>query len=235
MFFLFIERDVLAQIDHLAVDAGADIAGPSHLQQFFPIFPLPPTHDRGQDLELHAFRQRGNRIDHLLDGLRRDFLSTLKTVGTPDAGKEETEIVVNLRDGADGGSGVMAGALLLDGDGRRQAFDGIDIRLPHLFEELPGIGGERLDVPPLPFRIDGVECQRRLAGPAQAGDHHELVARNFDVDVLEVMLPRALDDDGVAHRGGIIACGLGRLDKPGEAVLPRSDGPRGYTTCSEGK
>src|SRR5262245_8795799 len=35
-------------------------------------------------------------------------------------------------------------------------------------------------------------------------------------------------------RGGIIPCGLGRLDKRGGAVLPRSHGACGHATSSEG-
>ena len=36
---------------------------------------------------------------------------------------------------------------------------------------------------PLPFGIERVEGERRLAGPAHAGDDDELVARDLDVDV----------------------------------------------------
>jgi hypothetical protein len=38
-----------------------------------------------------------------------------------------------------------------------------------------------------------------FAGTRDAGDHAEAVARNFDVDVLEVVLARLVDLDGVAR------------------------------------
>ena len=77
-----------------------------------------------------------------------------------DRGKEDPQIIVNLSRGRDGRSWVRAGAALFDGDGRRQAFDEIDIRLFHLIEELPRVSGEALDVTALPFRIKRVEGER---------------------------------------------------------------------------
>ena len=66
----------------------------------------------------------------------------------------------------------------------------IDIRLLHQFQELPRIGRQALDIPPLPLGIDGVERQARLARSAEAGDHRQRIARNVDRHVLEIMLAR---------------------------------------------
>ena len=185
----------------MSVDSGADIAGPAHVEKFFSILSLPAADDRGQELKLAALGQQADGIDHLLDGLCRDFFAALKTGGASDPGKEETEIVVDLRHGADRGPRVVAGALLLDGNGGREPFDRIDVGLAHLFKELTGIGGERFDVASLPLGIDGVEGQRRFARPAQPRDHDEPVARDRHVDVLEVVLPRPFNDDRVLHQG----------------------------------
>ncbi len=57
------------------------------------------------------------------------------------------------------------------------------------------------DVAPLALGVDGVEGQRRLAGSREPGDHHELVARDLEVDVLEVVLARTSDDDSVTSHG----------------------------------
>jgi len=165
VFLLFIERDVFAQVNQLTINPGSDVAGPAHVEEFFSILPFPPTDDRGQELKLTPFRQQTYSIDHLLHGLRRDFLAAPKAGRASDSGKEETEIVVNFRHGADRGPGIVAGALLLDGNGGREPFDRIDVGLAHLFEELTGIGRERFDVAPLPLGIDRVEGQRRLARP----------------------------------------------------------------------
>ena len=77
--------------------------------------------------------------------------------------------------------------------------DALDVRLVHLLEKLPGIGGEAFDVTPLPLGIDGVEGQGTLAGTGDPGDHHQLVARNLDVDVLQVVLAGTFYNDLVNH------------------------------------
>jgi hypothetical protein len=76
------------------------------------------------------------------------------------AGVEQSEIVVNLRDRPDGGPGVVPCGLLFDRNGGRQTLDRIDVRLLHEPEELPGICGERLDVPALAFGVNRVERER---------------------------------------------------------------------------
>ncbi len=57
----------------------------------------------------------------------------------------------------------------------------------------------------LAFGIDGVERERRLAGTRQAGDHRQRVARDVDIDSLEIMLARAADGNGgECHAGSSI-------------------------------
>jgi len=114
-------------------------------------------------------------------------------MGLANGGVEEAEVVVDLRDGADGGAGTAGGGLLLDGDGGREAVDGVDVRTLHLIEELPCIRGQCFYVAALAFGIDGVEGEGGLAGAGESGDDGEGVARNGDADVAEIVLARAAD------------------------------------------
>ena len=75
------------------------------------------------------------------------------------------------------------------------AVDAIDVRLLHPLEKLARVGRQRLDVAPLPFGVDRVEGERRLARPADAGDDDQLAGGQRDVDVLEVVRARAADDE----------------------------------------
>src|SRR5262249_44513568 len=97
---------------------------------------------------------------------------------------------------------IARGRLLVDRDRRREPFDIVDVRLLHLPQELAGIRGERLDVAALTFGVDRVERERRLARARQSGHHDEPVPREAEVDVLEVMLARALDDDRIEGARG---------------------------------
>ena len=75
----------------------------------------------------------------------------------------------------------------------RQALDDIDVGLVHQLQELPRVGRQALDIAPLAFGIQGVEGQARLARARQPGDHHQRIARDVEVDVLQVVRARAAD------------------------------------------
>src|SRR3712207_7214616 len=55
-----------------------------------------------------------------------------------------------------------------------------------LFRSLAGVGRQAFDVAALSLGVDGVERQARLARARQPGEHHEPLARDIDVDTLEV-------------------------------------------------
>ena len=89
------------------------------------------------------------------------------------------------------------GRLLVDRHRRGQALDEVDVRLVHLPEELAGVGRQRLDVAALAFREDGVEGQAGLARAGEPREHDHRVAGQVEVDVLEVVLAGAADDEPV--------------------------------------
>ncbi len=113
--------------------------------------------------------------------------------------EEQPQIFVNFGRRADGGTRVARRNFLADGDGGRQTFDVIAFGLAHSPEKLPRIGGKRLDVTALALGIKGVEGERRFAGPAHAGDDDERVARNAEVDIFQIIDPRALYFNAFAH------------------------------------
>jgi hypothetical protein len=87
----------------------------------------------------------------------------------------------------------------------------LHIGLLHHFQELARIGRQRFDIAPLPFGIDRVERQAGLARAGQAGDHHQAVARQIDVDALEVVFARTTHGEGGQRR----ASGTGRTGRSG--------------------
>ena len=160
---------------------------------------LPAAHDGRQDVDARVLRIRHHQIDNAVERLRRDFAAAVRAVRDADVGKEQAQVVVDLGDGPDRRSRVGARGLLLDGDGRRQALDQVDVRLLHLLEKLTRVGRQRLHIAALPFGIQRVEGQRRLARARQPGDDHQLVAGNIDVDFLEVVHARAAHRDPVVR------------------------------------
>ena len=80
----------------------------------------------------------------------------------------------------------------------------IDLGLGHLPQKLPGERGQTLHVTPLPLGIENVESQGGLSRAAHPGNDDEAVARQFHVDVFEVVLPGPPNDDLFGGPGGLI-------------------------------
>ena len=120
------------------------------------------------DFALHHRREqddptfRGIRLDLVGDLLRREFENGRargRIVRLSHRGKEQPQVVVDLRRGGDGRARISARAALLDGDGRRQSFNKIHVRFLHLVQKLPCIGGQALDVAPLALRVERIKSQ----------------------------------------------------------------------------
>src|SRR2546423_765499 len=101
--------------------------------------------------------------------------------------------MINFGHCRDGRFATAARNALLDRDARGQTLDEIDIGSFELFDELPRVRRHAVEKSSLSFREQNVEGKSRFAGAAQTGDHDHLVARNFDIDVFQVVLTRAVD------------------------------------------
>jgi len=77
--------------------------------------------------------------------------------------------------------------LLLDGDGRGKPFDQIDIGLLHQLQKLPCVGRQRFHVAALTFRVERIEGQRGFTRAGKPGNHDQPIARQIEVDVLEIV------------------------------------------------
>ena len=198
--FVPLELQLGRQVDELTVDPRPRETLPGELVEQRVVLALAAAHDRRQHLEPRAFLQLQHPVDDLLRGLARDEPAAVRAVRDADARVQQPEVVVDLGDRADRGARVARRRLLIDRDRGRQALDEVDVGLVHLAEELPRVRRQRLDVAALTFGVDRVERERRLARTRQAGEHDELVAGQLDIDVSQVVLARAADDDRVVHR-----------------------------------
>ena len=115
---VLVERRRLRQVVRLTVDADPHEALlPGRLED--PVtLGLAVLDERAQDEKPRFLRHREHLIDDLLDGLALDLAAALRAVRMTDPGKEQTKVVVDLGDRPDRRSGVPAGALLVDGNGR---------------------------------------------------------------------------------------------------------------------
>ncbi|MNY09142.1 hypothetical protein D3C86_1420380 [compost metagenome] len=100
---------------------------------------------------LHRIWRKILRIQHWLPGRIGAGARIEHAHKTPQRG-----------DTPDGGTCIRRTALLLERNGRRQSFDGVHLRHADLIDQPSGIGGYRLEVAPLGFRIECAERQGRL-------------------------------------------------------------------------
>ena len=104
-----------------------------------------------------------DKIDNLVDGACIDRYVARGAVRLPESSHQDAQIVVDLRDRADGRPGRVSRVPLLDGDRRRESLDMFQTRFGHLADELPGVGTEALDVAALSLGIDRVHGEGCLA------------------------------------------------------------------------
>ena len=179
----------------LAVDLDAREALADEVLEDLAILALAVAHDGRVDGEARALIELQDLIDDRVEALPGDRLAADRAVRPADARVEKAEVVVDLGDGADGRARVARRRLLVDRDRGAEAVDVVDVGLLHHLKELPCVRAERLDVAALPFRVDRVEGERRLAGAGEPSDADQAVPRQADGDVLEVVLAGAVDNE----------------------------------------
>ena len=116
---VFIELDVVGELAHLAVDAHPRKSLSHQAADQLGVGALLAPHQRSQQLIPGALRQQQDLIDHLVDRLGADRPIALGAMGFTRTAKQQPQVVLNLRNRANGGTGVMAGGLLINRDGRR--------------------------------------------------------------------------------------------------------------------
>src|SRR5581483_10800810 len=189
------QLDFFVHVVDRAIDPHAHKTGLAHVLEDFLVAALAILDERGKHLDTRAVRHSFHSLDDLLRALRLYYRAADRAVWDANPRIEQTQVVVDFGDGSNGGARIAAHTFLVNRHSRREALDLIHVGLFHLPDKRPRVGRERLDVTTLALRENGVESQRRLAATRQPGDDHQLVARDVDVDVLEVVFPRATHND----------------------------------------
>ena len=130
--------------------------------------------------------------------LRRD---PVKQLAGP--GKQQLEVVVELGHGAHRGARGAHRVGLVNRNCRRHAVDPVHRRLVHAVQKLTRVGRKGFHIAPLPFGVQGVKHQTRLARAAGAGDHRQLAGADVQIEILEVVLARAANADKTVGHGEV--------------------------------
>lgn len=100
----------------------------------------------------------------------------------------------------DGRPRIFRRRLLFYRDGRCETGDEIGVGLIHPLQKLPSVRAQAFYVTPLALGIYGIEGERRLSGTRRAGEYDQLIPRQVEVDILQIVLACAPDYDVLSCR-----------------------------------
>ena len=99
---------------------------------------------------------------------------------------------------------ATAAGALFNSDRRRNTANGIHIRARCGLHKLSRVGIERLKITPLAFTKHNIKGHRTFAAATDTGNHGELITRDGDIDVFQIVLT------GVVYLNHIVRhCHLG--------------------------
>ena len=182
---------LVGNLFNLAIHAHFQESLLGHLLEQFAVVALAALHQGCENHNVAAAVFRGDDFQDFLFAVLHHGLAADSTVSLADAGIEQTQQVVGVGQGAHRGARVVASALLLNGDDRRETLDKVHVWPLHISNEMPRVCREGLHVAALSLGMDGVKRQRGLPAAAQSSEHHQFVAWNLQVHVLQVVFPRA--------------------------------------------
>src|ERR1700682_3120037 len=134
-----------------------------------------------------------------LDAIAADLAPAARTNRPPDGRVQQAQIVAYLGHRPDRRARILDCIFLPERERRRDIGNRIDVRPFHPLQEQARVSRKTLRVAPLAFGIESVENQTRLARPRYAGNYGELVARNIERDISEIVSARAPDTDAAVQ------------------------------------
>src|SRR5690606_14671553 len=104
------------ELDELAVDACAHEALAAELLEHLRMLAFASLDHWCDQYDRRPVRQREHLIDHLTYGLRGEIDTVIGATRCAHAGKQQAQMVVDLRDRSDRRTRIVRGRLLLDRD-----------------------------------------------------------------------------------------------------------------------
>ena len=190
MLLVFFQIRRIVEFTNQAIDPGPDKATATQFTKHMQVLALASTYNRRQHHNARVRRQRHHLVHHLAHGLRFKLDVVVRAMGFAHPRKHQPQIIIDLRNGAHGGSRIMRSGFLFNRNRRRQTLDMIDVRFLHNREKLPRIGGQRFHITTLTFGIKRIKRQRRFARTRKPGNNYQFVAGDSNINILKIMSAR---------------------------------------------
>ena len=130
---------------------------------------------RADDVEIGRHRQR------------RRTVMAIRTAVAGQAGEHQPQHVQQFGHRAEGRAHAARTRTLVQRQRRRQVADRVDLRTTRLGHAAARVGGQRIQIPARPFRIQHVQRQRGLARTGHTGDADQGVQRDVHVHIPQIV------------------------------------------------
>ena len=179
------------QLKDFSVYTHFRVAAFAHLVEEFPVVTFSAPDNRREKVAFAAAVLAHDEVHDLGVRVADHFPAAFRGIGPGAFGIQQAQEVVDFRDGAHRGTGVVAGGFLLDGNDGAQAGNFLYLRLFQDAHEVLGIGGQGIHIAALALCVDGVKGQRTFSRPAEPGYHHKFPPGDGYIHVFEVVGPGA--------------------------------------------
>lgn len=154
--------------------------------------------DRGEQRQVAArAKLRLQPALQLVTSLRFHRRLAIRAILNAKSCKQQADEMINLCDSRDRAFAAASAGALLNANRWRNARDQINVRSGQLLHELPGVNVHGVQEPPLAFGKNQIKGERAFSRTTNAGYDHKLPSRNAQREILKVVLPRAVDMDGL--------------------------------------
>ena len=91
----------------------------------------------------------------------------------------------------------MRSGFLFNRNGGDKPSIAVHIGFLHHRQKLPSISRQRLHITPLPLSIEGIKGQRRLPRPRKARNHNQLIPRQRQINIFQIMRTRTTNRNSI--------------------------------------
>ena len=157
MWLITVQSRDFIQFAQLSVDTDLGVAALAHLLEELFVVTLSATNQRSKKITFAAGVVLHDQRDYLLIAVSDHSLAGLRRIRCGRTGIEKTQEIIDFRNRTYCRTRIVAGSLLLDGDYRTEACNGLYLRLFQNAHKVLCIGREGVHIAALAFSIDSVE------------------------------------------------------------------------------
>ena len=118
--------------------------------------------------------------------------------------KQKPKIIINFCHRSYSRTRIAAGRLLVNRNRWTKSFNRINIRLVHRPQKLTRIRIQALHITTLTLGVNRIKCQAGFPRPTKPSNHHQLISRNLNIYIFQIVLTSTFNTNYLCHNRYII-------------------------------